>query len=178
MFKNGVADRISSETIDYLKENAYLLPLVLTNDNKSKIKLIFDDCFMFLCPFHNDKKPSFRVLDFRNFGHCLVCNKTVDPITYLQEFEHIKFVHAAELLASIYKIDINLQTHKYELVDKYQEKILSNQYKELLEMVYYRLMKKDVDKEQVTKVYQERFETINRIKNNIFDMSVNNLSNN
>ncbi len=45
-------------------------------------------------------------------------------------------------------------------------------------MVYYRLMKKDVDKEQVTKVYQERFETINRIKNNIFDMSVNNLSNN
>ena len=175
LYNNGVACHVSDEIIDYLKQNTSLLPLALANNKKSKVNLIFDDCIMFLCPFHNDRRPSFRILDYKNFGHCLGCNKGVDAITYLRDYEQIKYAHAVELLASIYMIEISSMTQKYELVEKYQNQILSDKYQQLLENVFYRLVNKYGINNELLNTYQERFETINRIKNNRFDTSISNI---
>jgi DNA primase len=55
--------------------------------------------FQGLCPFHDDHRPSFSVSpDWQNF-RCWSCNKYGDVLTFVQEFEHVGFREALELLA-------------------------------------------------------------------------------
>ncbi|MEP0767348.1 MAG: DNA primase [Fimbriimonadia bacterium] len=55
--------------------------------------------FQGLCPFHNEKSPSFYVNpDLKTF-RCFGCGKFGDVFTFLQEIEHITFVEALERLA-------------------------------------------------------------------------------
>ncbi|MAG14205.1 MAG: DNA primase [Spirochaetales bacterium] len=52
-----------------------------------------------LCPFHNEKTPSFTILpDGRGF-YCFGCQKGGSIYTFLQEIENISFPEAAEMLA-------------------------------------------------------------------------------
>ena len=53
-----------------------------------------------LCPFHNERTPSFYVYPVQNRFHCYGCGKHGDIFTYMQEIEGHSFVEAAELLAS------------------------------------------------------------------------------
>jgi DNA primase len=52
-----------------------------------------------LCPFHLDKHPSFDVDPRRQRYRCWACNKAGDVISFVQEFEHISFIEAREMLA-------------------------------------------------------------------------------
>lgn len=52
-----------------------------------------------LCPFHDDKKPSFWTKG--GFGHCFVCNKTTDSIGYLMDIKGYAFKDAVEYLSRI-----------------------------------------------------------------------------
>lgn len=47
-----------------------------------------------LCPFHNEKTPSFVVYADTNRGHCHGCGKNVDTIQYLVEIKKIEFNQA------------------------------------------------------------------------------------
>jgi DNA primase len=55
--------------------------------------------FKGLCPFHDDHRPSFDVDPRRQRYRCWSCNKYGDVISFVQEFEHIGFTEALELLA-------------------------------------------------------------------------------
>ncbi len=55
--------------------------------------------FKGLCPFHDDHHPSFDVDPRRQRYRCWVCTKYGDVISFVQEFEHISFREALELLA-------------------------------------------------------------------------------
>jgi DNA primase len=52
-----------------------------------------------LCPFHDDKHPSFDVDPRRQRYRCWACNKFGDVINFVQEFERVSFPEALELLA-------------------------------------------------------------------------------
>jgi DNA primase len=52
-----------------------------------------------LCPFHNEKTPSFHVNASRGFFHCFGCGKGGDVFTFLQEIEGIGFGEALKRLA-------------------------------------------------------------------------------
>ena len=52
-----------------------------------------------LCPFHDDQRPSFDVDPRRQRYRCWACNKFGDVISFVQEFEHVSFPEALELLA-------------------------------------------------------------------------------
>ncbi len=55
--------------------------------------------FIGQCPFHDDHRPSFTVdPEWQNF-RCWPCNKSGDVISFVQEFEHVGFRDALELLA-------------------------------------------------------------------------------
>ncbi len=55
--------------------------------------------FQGLCPFHDDHRPSFTVdPQWQNF-RCWSCNKSGDVLTFVQEYEHVGFPEALELLA-------------------------------------------------------------------------------
>ena len=56
--------------------------------------------FSGLCPFHNEKTPSFSVNAEEGFFYCFGCQKSGDAITFVREIEHLDFVGAVEWLAN------------------------------------------------------------------------------
>ena len=54
-----------------------------------------------LCPFHNEKTPSFYVNDSEGFYHCFGCNASGDAISFLRESEGLEFIEAVKQLASL-----------------------------------------------------------------------------
>src|SRR5579859_7037341 len=52
-----------------------------------------------LCPFHNEKSPSFTVNDEKGFFHCFGCGAHGDVIGYVMQSQNLGFVEAVEALA-------------------------------------------------------------------------------
>ena len=59
-----------------------------------------------LCPFHDDKNPSFMVSPAKNICHCFVCGKGGTPAGFLMEHEQITYPDALRWLAKKYNIEI------------------------------------------------------------------------
>ncbi len=59
-----------------------------------------------LCPFHNEKSPSFSVSPERQYFHCFGCGKGGDVFTFVSEIEKISFKESIELLAERAKITL------------------------------------------------------------------------
>ena len=55
--------------------------------------------FKALCPFHQEKTPSFSIDAAKNLVHCFGCGKGGDAIWFIQEIESLTFVEAVERLA-------------------------------------------------------------------------------
>jgi DNA primase len=53
-----------------------------------------------LCPFHNEKTPSFNINPHRQFFHCFGCGKSGDAITFVREYENLTFADAVKKLAN------------------------------------------------------------------------------
>jgi len=67
-----------------------------------------------LCPFHNEKTPSFYVNDAEGFYHCFGCNANGDAISFLRESEGLEFIEAVKQLASL----AGMEMPQNEPVDK------------------------------------------------------------
>jgi len=52
-----------------------------------------------LCPFHDEKTPSFNVNAALGFYKCFGCSASGDAITFVRELEHLSFTEAVEVLA-------------------------------------------------------------------------------
>ena len=52
-----------------------------------------------LCPFHNEKSPSFTVSQTKQFYHCFGCGANGNAIGFLMEFERLEFPAAVEAIA-------------------------------------------------------------------------------
>ena len=52
-----------------------------------------------LCPFHNEKTPSFSVSPQKGIFHCFGCGEGGNVIHFLMKIENISFVEAVEKLA-------------------------------------------------------------------------------
>ena len=57
--------------------------------------------FLGLCPFHNEKTPSFNVNDQEGFYHCFGCGAHGDVISFIRNFEGKSFIEALETIADI-----------------------------------------------------------------------------
>ena len=93
--------------------------------------------FKGLCPFHNEKTPSFMVSRERQFFKCFGCGEGGDIFTFLQKMENLEFPEALKILAEKAGVKIvrqnynpafeNLKTKLYNLhetaVQFYQEQL-------------------------------------------------------
>jgi DNA primase len=52
-----------------------------------------------LCPFHDEKSPSFNVSPARNVWYCFGCGAGGDAIKFLMDADHLSFVESVERLA-------------------------------------------------------------------------------
>ncbi|MGE5481049.1 MAG: DNA primase [Chloroflexota bacterium] len=65
--------------------------------------------FVGLCPFHDEKTPSFNVSPDRNMYKCFGCGKAGNAISFLMELHGFGFIEAVEALAKRYGIRLEAQ---------------------------------------------------------------------
>lgn len=70
-----------------------------------------------LCPFHNEKTPSFFVSPARGTCHCFGCGKGGTPVNFVMEHEQMTYPEALRWLANKYHIEIK----ERELSDEEKE---------------------------------------------------------
>ena len=60
-----------------------------------------------LCPFHDEKTPSFQVTPARGFYYCFGCGEGGDVITFVQKIDNLTFAEAVQMLAD--KVGVQLR---------------------------------------------------------------------
>lgn len=70
--------------------------------------------YLALCPFHNEKTPSFNVNPARGVFKCFGCGQGGDAISFIREYEKFSFVEAIRWLAQYYQIELEEQEYTEE----------------------------------------------------------------
>ena len=65
--------------------------------------------FKGLCPFHNEKSPSFHVDPDKGFYKCFGCGKAGDVISFVRETEQLSFTEAIETLGKRFNVPIEYE---------------------------------------------------------------------
>lgn len=71
-----------------------------------------------LCPFHNERTPSFTVSPAKGFFKCFGCGKAGDSATFVMEHEHLTFPEALRWLATKYNITIEEEAPSAEQAEQ------------------------------------------------------------
>ncbi|MFA6261751.1 MAG: DNA primase [Bacteroidia bacterium] len=58
-----------------------------------------------LCPFHNEKTPSFNVSVTKGIFKCFGCGKAGNSVNFIMEYEHLGYIEALKHLAEKYRIE-------------------------------------------------------------------------
>lgn len=75
-----------------------------------------------LCPFHNEKTPSFNVNPARNIYKCFGCGKGGSPVNFIMEHEHYTYPEALRFLAKKYNIEIEEKEQTPEMIREQSER--------------------------------------------------------
>ncbi len=101
---------IDRETVDRILDSADIVDVVgdFVSLRRSGAN------FKGLCPFHDEKTPSFMVSPAKQICHCFGCGKGGSPVNFIMEHEQMSYVEALRYLAKKYHIEI----HEKELTDE------------------------------------------------------------
>ncbi|GAA3813845.1 DNA primase [Sphaerisporangium flaviroseum] len=105
-----MAGRISDEDIALVRERSSIAEVVgehiqLRNAGGGNLKG--------LCPFHEEKSPSFNVTPSRGYWYCFGCAEGGDVITFVRKLEHLTFTEAIERLAQRAGIQLRYEQGGY-----------------------------------------------------------------
>ena len=101
---------IDKQTIEKIKDAANIVDVVSEFVTLRKSGSNYKG----LCPFHNEKTPSFIVSPARGTCHCFGCGRGGNPIGFIMEHEQVTYPEALRWLAKKYHIEI----HERELSDE------------------------------------------------------------
>ncbi|MET9066544.1 DNA primase [Streptosporangium sandarakinum] len=105
-----MAGRISDDDIALVRERSPIADIVgehiqLRNAGGGNLKG--------LCPFHDEKSPSFNVTPARGYWYCFGCGEGGDVITFVRRLEHLSFAEAVEQLANRAGIQLRYEQGGY-----------------------------------------------------------------
>ena len=75
-----------------------------------------------LCPFHNEKSPSFNVTPTRGIFKCFGCGQAGNSVRFLMELEKMSYPEAIKYLAKKYQIDVEEENQTDEVKQEMQER--------------------------------------------------------
>lgn len=101
-FANFAAIMIDRDTIDKIMEATNIVDVVSEFVTLRKAGINYKG----LCPFHDDKTPSFMVSPTKGICHCFACGKGGNAVNFLMEHEQISYPDALRWLAKKYNIEI------------------------------------------------------------------------
>ncbi|GII24617.1 DNA primase [Planosporangium mesophilum] len=91
-----MAGRIRDEDIALVRERTSIVDVI---SDHVTLKPAGGGNLKGLCPFHDEKSPSFNVTPTRGFYHCFGCGAGGDAINFVMEIDHLTFAEAIERLA-------------------------------------------------------------------------------
>jgi DNA primase len=80
-----------------------------------------------LCPFHNEKSPSFSVSPSKEIYKCFGCGKSGNTISFLMEHEKISYTEAIRWLGKKYNVEIEETQTDPEYRDVFGRDFFANQ---------------------------------------------------
>ncbi|GIJ41431.1 DNA primase [Micromonospora andamanensis] len=92
-----MAGRIRDEDIALVRERTSIAEII---SDTVTLKSAGGGNLKGLCPFHDEKSPSFNVSPARNVWYCFGCGAGGDAIKFLMDAEHLSFVESVERLAA------------------------------------------------------------------------------
>ena len=75
-----------------------------------------------LCPFHNEKTPSFSVSSEKGLFYCFGCHKGGTIFQFIMDMEHLSFVEAVEKLAE--KAGVDIGAYQYDKASSKQKAVM------------------------------------------------------
>ena len=97
--------RIKDTSVDAVKAAANIVDLVEARTRLRKV----GGRYTGLCPFHQEKTPSFSVSPDRGTYHCFGCGVGGDSISFVREIEGLDFVGAIEWLADRFNVELEYE---------------------------------------------------------------------
>ncbi len=97
--------RFTPETIERVREAADIVEIVSQHTDLRRQ----GERYVGLCPFHDERTPSFSVKPAEGFYYCFGCEAGGDTIRFVQEKEGLSFPDAVESLADRYGVEIELE---------------------------------------------------------------------
>jgi DNA primase len=102
--------RIRSEDIAAVRERSPIADVV---GEYLQLRPAGGGSFKGLCPFHDEKSPSFNVTPGRELYYCHGCGKGGDVIRFVEEIDHLTFGEAVERLAARAGIELRYEQGGY-----------------------------------------------------------------
>ena len=111
--------------------------------------------FKAICPFHNEKTPSFVVSPERQIWHCFGgCGKGGDVYTFLMEYENLEFVEALRILAK--RTGVQLKQSNFQTGVSGRKETIYKLNRSALEFYHYVLMQHKAGKKALSYLTKER----------------------
>ncbi|HLR19726.1 MAG TPA: DNA primase [Staphylococcus sp.] len=147
--------RIEQSTINEIKEKTDILDLVSEYVKLEKR----GRNYIGLCPFHDEKTPSFTVSEDKQICHCFGCKKGGNVFQFTQEIKDIPFTEAVKELGE--RVNIKVETDQGGVVKDNSHQVASEDLQmiemhELMQEYYHYALKKTVEGEAALNYLKER----------------------
>ncbi|MGI8800802.1 MAG: DNA primase [Solirubrobacteraceae bacterium] len=98
--------RYTADSKERVRDAVDLVDLI---GSRTELRRAGVDRYTGLCPFHDERTPSFGVTPSKKFYYCFGCQAAGDPFTFVREMEGLDFVAALEFLADRYGVKLELE---------------------------------------------------------------------
>ncbi|HDA4303672.1 TPA: DNA primase [Staphylococcus aureus] len=145
--------RIDQSIINEIKDKTDILDLVSEYVKLEKR----GRNYIGLCPFHDEKTPSFTVSEDKQICHCFGCKKGGNVFQFTQEIKDISFVEAVKELGDRVNVAVDIEaTQSNSNVQIASDDLQMIEMHELIQEFYYYALTKTVEGEQALTYLQER----------------------
>lgn len=96
--------RLDKDKIEEIKTSVNIVDVISQYVHLSKT----GSNYLGLCPFHNEKTPSFNVNGVKQFYHCFGCGKSGDVYKFIEDYKQVSFMDAVVEVAEVSGITLAL----------------------------------------------------------------------
>ena len=101
-------NKISEDKIELIRDTADIVDVISKYvDLKNR-----GNNFFGLCPFHNEKTPSFSVAAVKQIYYCFGCGKGGNVFSFIMDYQKISFPESLKILADQYNIKLDMNKNK------------------------------------------------------------------
>lgn len=109
--------QIPEEVIERIKEQNDIVDIISENVRLKKS----GKNYMGLCPFHNDKSPSFSVSSEKQIYKCFSCGEAGNVLTFVMKYKKLAFQEAAKYLADKANIPLQIEGQENNKITRKKE---------------------------------------------------------